>query len=281
MQVKERHPWEILRDFLEQDDSTGLNDYLSSLTGEQSLRAVTRLDPEEQRQIMARLSPESAAEFIEFIPNEPAAELLSDMNPRVAASIVHELDSDDAADVLAELDEEDLEEILRYMDEREAGDARQLLAYDEDVAGGLMMTEYFSFPRAFRAGAVLQDLARRDRGNEALCEVTDLVVVVALAADQFPQPVEPGNQGIGVMPANHENDRMEQDEPVQQRCQRKTVACPDDDNQGDDCRCHLEPPGRVVVGIDRRPCQNAEEDSEPDNFHRMRAPLFNKKTPSG
>ena len=166
MQVKERNPWEILRDFLEQDDSTGLNDYLSSLTGEQSLRAVTRLDPEEQRQIMARLSPESAAEFIEFIPNEPAAELLSDMNPRVAASIVHELDSDDAADVLAELDEEDLEEILRYMDEREAGDARQLLAYDEDVAGGLMMTEYFSFPRAFRAGAVLQDLARREEEYE-------------------------------------------------------------------------------------------------------------------
>jgi magnesium transporter len=166
MQVKERHPWEILRDYLEQDDSTGLNDYLSSLTGEESLRAVTRLEPEEQQQIMARVSPESAAEFIEYIPNEPAAELLGEMHPRVAASIVHELDSDDAADVLAELDQEDLEEILRYMDEREAGDARQLLAYDDDVAGGLMMTEYFSYPKAFRAGAVLQDLARREEEYE-------------------------------------------------------------------------------------------------------------------
>lgn len=45
MQVKEKHPWEILRDFLEQDDSTGLNDYLSALTGEESLRAVMRPDP--------------------------------------------------------------------------------------------------------------------------------------------------------------------------------------------------------------------------------------------
>jgi magnesium transporter len=136
------------------------------LTGEESLRAVTRLEPEEQQQIMARVSPESAAEFIEYIPNEPAAELLGEMHPRVAASIVHELDSDDAADVLAELDQEDLEEILRYMDEREAGDARQLLAYDDDVAGGLMMTEYFSYPKAFRAGAVLQDLARREEEYE-------------------------------------------------------------------------------------------------------------------
>jgi magnesium transporter len=115
---------------------------------------------------MARLSPESAAEFIEYIPNEPAADLLGELSPEVAASIVSEMDSDDQADVLAELEEEDLEEILRYMDEREAGEARQLLAYDEDVAGGLMMTEYFSYPRAFRSGAVLQDLARREEEYE-------------------------------------------------------------------------------------------------------------------
>jgi magnesium transporter len=166
MQVKERHSWEILRDYLARNDDQGLNDYLASLTGEQSLRAVTRLEPEEQRQIMARLSPESAADFIEYIPNEPAAELLGELNPEVAASIVSALDSDDAADVLAELEEEDLEEILRYMDERDAGAARQLLAYDEDVAGGLMMTEYFSYPKAFRAGAVLQDLARREEEYE-------------------------------------------------------------------------------------------------------------------
>jgi len=166
MQVKERHSWEILRDYLAQDDSQGLNDYLSALTGEESLRAVMRLEPEEQQQVMARVSPESAAEFIEYIPNEPAADLLGELSPEVAASIVSEMDSDDQADVLAELEEEDLEEILRYMDEREAGEARQLLAYDEDVAGGLMMTEYFSYPRAFRTGAVLQDLARREEEYE-------------------------------------------------------------------------------------------------------------------
>jgi magnesium transporter len=166
MQVKERHSWEILREYLAQDDSQGLNDYLAALTGEQSLRAVMRLDPEEQQQIMARVSPESAAEFIEYIPNEPAADLLGELSPEVAASIVSEMDSDDQADVLAELEEEDLEEILRYMDEREAGEARQLLAYDDDVAGGLMMTEYFSYPRAFRTGAVLQDLARREEEYE-------------------------------------------------------------------------------------------------------------------
>lgn len=166
MQVKEKRSWEILRHYLEQDDRRGLNDYLSALTGEESLRAMSRLEPEEQQLIMARVSPESAADFIEYIPNEPAADLLGELSPEVAASIVSELDSDDAADVLAELDQEDLEEILRFMDERDAGEARQLLAYDDEVAGGLMMTEYFSYPKAFRAGAVLQDMARREEEYE-------------------------------------------------------------------------------------------------------------------
>ena len=32
MQVKEQQPWEILREYLAQADSQGLNDYLSALT---------------------------------------------------------------------------------------------------------------------------------------------------------------------------------------------------------------------------------------------------------
>jgi hypothetical protein len=38
MQVKKRNSWEILRDHLADDNSTGLNEYLSALSGEESLR---------------------------------------------------------------------------------------------------------------------------------------------------------------------------------------------------------------------------------------------------
>ncbi len=147
MQVKERNTWEVMRDHLTQDDTTGLNEYLSELSGEETLRALMRLEIEEQQQILARLTPESAAEVFEFIPDESAGELLGDLHPEVAASIVSEMSSDEQADVLSELDDEDLEEILRHMDDRDVIEARQLMAYDDDVAGGLMMKEYFSFPK--------------------------------------------------------------------------------------------------------------------------------------
>ncbi len=162
MAATQIQPWDVLRDFLASNDSEGLSNFLSGLSGEDSLRAFMRLDSEEQQAVLQRVSPEAAAEVFEFIPDQPAAELLEELHPQVAASIISEMSSDDQADVLGELDPEDLEEILGYMNERDAGDARQLMAYDDDVAGGLMMTEYFSYPKMFRAGSVLNDLQRRE-----------------------------------------------------------------------------------------------------------------------
>jgi magnesium transporter len=166
MQVKDRNTWEVLRDHLVGDDVTGLNEYLSELSGEETLRALMRLELEEQQQILARLTPESAAEVFEYIPDESAGELLGELNPEVAASIVSEMSSDEQADVLSELDDDDLEEILSYMDDNDVLEARELMAYDDDVAGGLMMKEYFSYPRMYRASSVLQDLAKREEEYE-------------------------------------------------------------------------------------------------------------------
>jgi len=155
-------PWDVLRAYLGSNDTEGLTTFLSSLSGEDSLRAFMRLNSSEQQAVLERVSPEAAAEVFEFMPDQPAAELLEEMDPQVAASIVSEMSSDDQADVLGELDPEDLEEILRFMDERDAGEARQLMAYDSNIAGGLMMTEYFSYPKMYRAGQVLSDLQRRE-----------------------------------------------------------------------------------------------------------------------
>lgn len=166
MQVKKRESWEVLRDHLAHDDSTGLNDYLSALSGEESLRALMRLDAAEQQQILAKLTPESAAEVFEFIPDESAGDLLGELSPEVAASIISEMSSDEQADMLSELGTEEREDILSHMDDADVIEARQLMDYDDDVAGGLMMKEYFSYPKMYRASSVLSDLAEREEEYE-------------------------------------------------------------------------------------------------------------------
>ena len=166
MQVKERNTWEVLRDHLAEDNSSELNEFLATLSGEESLRALMRLGADEQQQVLARMSPESAADVFEFIPDESAGELLGDLSPEIAASIISEMPSDEQADVLSELDADELEDVLSFMDDEDVVEARELMAYDDDVAGGLMMKEYFSYPRMYKASSVLSDLADREEEYE-------------------------------------------------------------------------------------------------------------------
>jgi magnesium transporter len=68
------------------------------------------------------------------------------------------LDSDEQVDVLNELDDDDVAAILDKMDPEEADDVRERVKYSPDTAGGLMITEYLSFPKDTKVADVLADL---------------------------------------------------------------------------------------------------------------------------
>jgi len=176
MDQESRKPWEVLRELVSQGDGRALEQYLDTLDSNDTLRAVFRLDTDEQRKLLTTLSPQSAAELIEDVPDAHAAELLDDLPAPEVASIVTEMASDEQADLLGEFDQEDMEAILSHMDEEEAQEARQLIAHAPDTAGGLMMTEYLSYPAATTVKAVIQDLSERS-GDYALYNVQYLYVV--------------------------------------------------------------------------------------------------------
>lgn len=177
MEQTTQRPWDVLRDLLRQDDSGDrLEAYLAGLDSNETVRAVFRLSHDEQRQLLLKISPQSAAELIEDVPDSHAVELLDELEPDQAAIIVTELDSDDQADLLAELDSEDMERILFHMDSEDAADARQLVSHDADTAGGLMMTEFISYPEKTTVKKVIEDLATRSE-DYALYNVQYLYVV--------------------------------------------------------------------------------------------------------
>jgi magnesium transporter len=154
-------PWQRLRELLAESDANALVEYLNSLSSDDIVRAVFRLTADEQAALITVLPPESAAELLDDVPESHAAELLDDIPPGEAASIIGELDSDLAADVLGELDADDLEEILEQMDPQDANEARRLIGYPSDSAGGLMMTECLSYTVNTRIGEVVADVSSR------------------------------------------------------------------------------------------------------------------------
>ena len=122
------------------------------------LHAIFTLKSDEQRTLLAMLAPDHAAELVAELPNSHVAGLIEAMPVEEAAPIVNELASDLRVDILSELDQEDAEAIIAHLDEEEALEVRELISYPPDLAGGLMMTEFASYPMAMTVREVVDDL---------------------------------------------------------------------------------------------------------------------------
>lgn len=151
-------PWTDIQDLLAAGQTEPLRAFVETLSPPDFARAATRLDEDDIQMVLALLGPERAADFIEAMSEVQAADIIEELPVEQAAAIVEEMESDHRADLLSELDEADAEAILRQMDPEEAEDARQLLKYHEGTAGGIMVTEFVSYPQDARVGDVLRDL---------------------------------------------------------------------------------------------------------------------------
>ena len=151
-------PWETLSGLIAAENGVELTKFIDTLSPPETARAISRLTEEEQLRLLSILGPEEAADVIEDIPEAQAADLVEDMPSAQAAAIMGELTSDHLADVLGEMDEEASQAILAKMDRKDAEEARMLLAYDPDCAGGLMISEFLVYKIDNTIQDVLDDL---------------------------------------------------------------------------------------------------------------------------
>ena len=146
--------WEIISTLIATGSHSKLTQFINTLSPPETARAISRLAEEEQLRLLSILSPEDAADVIEDIPDIQAAEMVEEMPSGQAAAILEELASDHLVDVLGEMDEDASQAILASMDREDADEARMMLEYAPDSAGGLMISEYL----AYRIDDTLQDV---------------------------------------------------------------------------------------------------------------------------
>lgn len=108
------------------------------------------------------ISPEIAADLIEEAPHEIGADLMEDLETGRAVEIMDELDSDVQADLIGDMEAEEAEAILGQMDAEDAADVRRLSEYEDDTAGGLMMSEVFECADTMTVSDVIKVLAKDD-----------------------------------------------------------------------------------------------------------------------
>lgn len=151
-------PWEILGKLIDAGNSVDLTKFIGSLGPQETTRAISRLTEEERIRLLSLLSPGDAADVIEDIPEVQAADIVEDMPSEQAAAIMEELTSDHLADVLGEMDADASQAILSKMGREDADEARMLLEYASDCAGGLMISEFLAYKIDDTIQDVLDDL---------------------------------------------------------------------------------------------------------------------------
>jgi len=139
-------------------DAEKLGRGIDDLDSADLLHAVFMLSPHDQRALLSALSPHRAASLVEELPDAHAADLIEDMPVQDAAGIVEEMSSDHRVDVLSELDKTEADAIIAELDEEDAYEVRELISHAPDTAGGLMMTEFASYPMAATVRDVVDDL---------------------------------------------------------------------------------------------------------------------------
>jgi len=99
------------------------------------------LSDKRRHEIAAALDDERLADVLEEMPEDEQVELMARLDDQRAAGVLEAMAPDDAADLLGEMQPHDAQRLLELMDPDEAAPVRQLLAYTDDTAGGLMTSE--------------------------------------------------------------------------------------------------------------------------------------------
>jgi magnesium transporter len=133
-------------------------DYLEGLPPSERARLLSRLDEDLRAGLFALLAPDYAAELLDGLGEAQAVEILETLPTGLAARVVDRVPSDEQADLLAECDREVAEKILAAMSPEEAVDARRLMQYEWDTAGGMMISEYLSFAAEETVRAIGSDM---------------------------------------------------------------------------------------------------------------------------
>jgi len=119
-----------------------LTNYIENLHYADIAEIMDDLTAEEKNIVFERLSIVVISEIFEELEANVFSDLLKDLDEKKKRLILDEMAKDDIVDKLEELSNERIIEILKFMDIDDSKIIKKLLAYDPDVAGGIMTSDF-------------------------------------------------------------------------------------------------------------------------------------------
>ncbi len=129
---------------------------------------VEQMSNVDRQAVFASLDDETAADTLEETDETIQAQILERLSLERAADILDAMAPDEAADLLADLAPERRAQLIAEMQAEEAGDVQELLAYEEDTAGGLMTPDYVAVPQRLTAAQTIERIRQLEPEAESI-----------------------------------------------------------------------------------------------------------------
>lgn len=121
----------------------------------------SELTLDEQLILFNALDIKFAADIFESLKEDQMIEILNTVSVEKKKAVLNEMSPDDRTDLFAILPDEETEKLIPLLDEDEQKRTRELLAYKENTAGGLMTTDYITVPEDVKIGYVFRELRNK------------------------------------------------------------------------------------------------------------------------
>ena len=153
--------------------TSGTRSALSQLRPADLADLIEDLAGREQGALIEMLDPDLAADALEEMEDDELEGLLRGLSAERSAELLSRMEPDESAEVLRDLEDEHRESILGAMETGTANQLRQLVSFDEELAGGIMTTHIL----IVKSGATVADALKLLVENKER-ESSDGVVVV-------------------------------------------------------------------------------------------------------
>ncbi|MEM9689808.1 MAG: magnesium transporter, partial [Pseudomonadota bacterium] len=147
---------------------------IHSLHPAEVARLLESLPRRERAVLWEMVDPDDEGDILVEVADEVRDDLIRDMETDQLIAATDGMQFDDLADLLADLPEAVTRQVLQSLDKLDQERLEQVLAYDEDCAGGLMNVDIVTV----RPDVTLEVVIRYLRARAEMPDGTDLVFVV-------------------------------------------------------------------------------------------------------
>ena len=172
---QKKHNLEKLRQLLDGGRMRAARAMVNSLHPSELARLLESLPRKKRAVLWELVDPEIGGDVLVEVSDAVREDLIEGMQPAALIAAAEGMEVDDLADLLIDLPEAVTQEVLLSLNKQDHDRVRQVLAYDEESAGGLMNVDIVTV----RPDVTLEVVARYLRFVGRITDGTDSIFVVS------------------------------------------------------------------------------------------------------